>query len=469
MKIFVSLTAGCALLASTFAQAPFPVPGSIPHPVTDSALVQAEYERDTWADAVKHSGEFTPIGFDVGVHRFASDTRRGLIGRPRGNHVLDWQYPPASWLGGTALVYQGDARISSLRSRGLINEIEVDVESDGATIAWHQLDFPGWRALVDGVQVQIRTPAYRADEDATLGFQLVDVPRGRHTVTTVFGSTTVRIAGDGITFATTAALAGLLAAQLSRTKTRSFPQFAGLFGTIVIAVLAGGQLGSEISNQYTRRLVGDAPNRIVIDVAEAVSSGQARLSSPTGSRLASDAFLNVGFMQIGLSDMVGEAIDTRAHGGRRRRWLFMHPPSRVTVTFAVRESGTVFQSGVGLRPDAWLTDYGDGMVFTVEVTPTGGQSVTRSGGQRCSLRVNPRALRDERRWIDFRVSLDRWVGKTVDLTLLTGPVEDVRNDWGGWGNPVVAVDTSIRRPANGPRPPASVVPNPDTGCAPENG
>ena len=147
----------------------------------------------------------------------------------------------------------------------------------------------------------------------------------------------------------------------------------------------------------------------------------------------------------------------------------MHPPSRVTVTFAVRESGTVFQSGVGLRPDAWLTDYGDGMVFTVEVTPTGGQSVTGSGGQRCSLRVNPRALEDERRWIDFRVPLDRWVGQTVDLTLLTGPVEDVRNDWGGWGNPVVAVDTSIRRPANGPRPPASVVPYPDTGCAPANG
>ena len=469
LSAFGALAAGCALIASTLTGVPFPFPGAVPQPVSRASLVEAEYARDTWAGRVTSSGEFTPRMFDVAATQREADTRLGLIGRPRGNHVLDWQYPPAGWLGGAALIYEGEARITSLRSRGLINEIEVDVESDGATIAWHQLDFPGWRALVDGVQVQIRTPAYRADEDATLGFQLVDVPRGRHTVTTVFGSTTVRIAGDGITFATTAALAGLLAAQLSRTKTRSFPQFAGLFGSIVIAVLAGGQLGSEISNQYTRRLVGDAPNRIVIDVAEAVSSGQARLSSPTGSRLASDAFLNVGFMQIGVSDMVGEAIDTRAHGGRRRRWLFMHPPSRVTVTFAVRESGTVFQSGVGLRPDAWLTDYGDGMVFTVEVTPTGGQSVTRSGGQRCSLRVNPRALEDERRWIDFRVPLDRWVGKTVDLTLLTGPVEDVRNDWGGWGNPVVAVDTSIRRPANGPRPPASVVPNPDTGCAPENG
>ena len=121
-----------------------------------------------------------------------------------------------------------------------------------------------------------------------------------------------------------------------------------------------------------------------------------------------------------------------------------------------------------MRSDAWKTDYGDGMVFTVEISPAVGDR-SKQAVQRCSLRINPRALEDERRWIEFRVPLGRWVGQTVDLTLLTGPVEDVRNDWGGWGNPMVVVDTSIRRPANGPRPPASVVPNPDTGCAPESG
>ena len=464
---FGTLAAGCALIASTLTVAPFPFPGAIPQLVNRISLVEAEYARDTWAGRVTSSGEFTPRMFDVAATQREADTRLGLIGRPRGNHVLDWQYPPASWLGGTAMTYEGQARISSIRSRGLVNEIEVDVEGDGATIGWHQLDFPGWRALVDGVQVPIRTPAYRADEDATLGFQLVDVPRGRHTVTTVFGSTMVRISSDGITFAATVGLAIVLAAQVRRDRTRSLPQIASLVASVVLTLLAGGQLGSEISNQFARRLVGDAPNRIIVDIAEAVSSGQARLSSPTGSRLASDAFLNVGFMQIGLSDMVGVAVDPRAHGGRRRRWLFMHPPSRATVTFKIRDTGTVFQSGVGLRPDAWLTDYGDGMVFAVEISPAGVEKGLGAGGQRCSLRINPRALEDERRWIEFRVPLDRWVGQTVDLTLLTGPVEDVRNDWGGWGNPMVVVDTSIRRPANGPRPPASVVPYPDTGCAPE--
>ena len=432
LSAFGLLTAGCALIASTLTGVPFPYPGAMPQPVGRASLVEAEYARDTWAGRVTSSGEFTPRMFDVAATQREADTRLGLIGRPRGIHVLDWQYPPASWLGGTVLVYEGEARIGSLRSRGLMDEIQVDVEGASATIAWHQLDFPGWRGLVDGVQVPIRTPAYRADEDATLGFQLVDVPQGRHTVTTVFGSAPVRIAGDGITFATAVALACLLAIHVRRTRSRSLSQIAGLAVSVVIVALAGGQLGTEISNQHTRRLVGDVPNRIIVDIVEAVSADQARMLSPTGSRLAATAFLNVGFMQIGLSDMVGEAIDPLTHGGRRCRWLFMHPPSRATVSFAVRDSGTAFQSGVGLRPDAWQTHYGDNVAFTVEIAPAGGETGPHAG-QRCSLRINPRALEDERFWIEFRIPLDRWVGQTVDLTLLTGPVEDVRNDWGVGG------------------------------------
>ena len=465
---FGLLAAGCALIASTLLAAPFPSPGVPPHPVSRASLVEAEYARDTWAGRVTSSGEFTPRMFDVAATQRDEETRLGLIGRPRGNHVLDWQYPPASWIGGTVLVYQGEARIRSVRSRGLMSEVQVDVGTGGAVIAWHQLDFPGWRALVDGVPVPIRTPAYRADEDATLGFQLVDVPPGSHTVTSVFGSTTVRIVGDAITFGTALALACAMAVQVRRTRGRSLYGLSALVASAAIAGLAGGQLGSEVANQLTRHLVGDAPNRVVVDIAEVVKSGQARLSSPTGTRLGADAFLDVGVVQIGLSDMVGDILDPHAHGGRRRRWVFMHPPSRASVTLAVRDTGTAFQSGVGIRPDAWIADYGDGMVFTVEISPAVGDSSTQAV-QRCSLRINPRALQDERRWIEFRVPLDRWVGQTVDLTLHTSPAEDVRNDWGGWGNPVVVVDKSIRRPANGPRPPASVVPYPDTGCAPENG
>ncbi|NBX47412.1 MAG: hypothetical protein EBT22_09540, partial [Chloroflexi bacterium] len=410
--------AGCSLIASTLYGAPFPYPGATSQAVSRSSLVDAEYARDTWAGRVTSSGEFTPRLFDVAAKQRDEDTRLGLIGRPRGNHVLDWQYPPASWIGSTVLVYQGEARIRSLRSRGLINEVQVDVETGGATIAWRQLDFPGWR------------PAYRADEDATLGFQLVDVPQGSHTVTAVFGSTPVRILGDAISFGTAVVLACALALQSRRTKARSLSHLSALGASVVIAVLTGGQLSSEVAGQLTRRLVGDAPNRIIMDIAEAVTSGQARLSSPTGTRLASDAFLDVGVTQIGLSDMVGDAIDPHAHGGRRRRWVFMHPPSRATVTFGVQHTGTFFQSGVGMRSDAWKTDYGDGMVFTVEISPAVGDR-SKQAVQRCSLRINPRALEDERRWIEFRVPLDRWVGQTVDLTLLTGPVEDVRNDWGG--------------------------------------
>ena len=47
-KAVLSLTAGGTLLASTFAHVPFPLPGSMPRPVTGSTLVEAEYARDTW-------------------------------------------------------------------------------------------------------------------------------------------------------------------------------------------------------------------------------------------------------------------------------------------------------------------------------------------------------------------------------------------------------------------------------------
>jgi hypothetical protein len=131
----------------------------------------------------------------------------------------------------------------------------------------------------------------------------------------------------------------------------------------------------------------------------------------------------------------------------------MHPPAQATVRLRVPSRQTVFQSGIALRPDAWTTPFGDGVRFIVEARAGNGPREPLY-----SQRLNPRAFSDEHRWVEVRVELGRYAGQEIELTLRTDPVEDVRYDWAGWGNPMVIVDPGIRRPPNGPRPPASLPP-----------
>ena len=98
---------------------------------------------------------------------------------------------------------------------------------------------------------------------------------------------------------------------------------------------------------------------------------------------------------------------------------------------------------------------GDGVRFAVDVSFAGAPPV-----EIYALRLNPRANEDERRWVEVRVPLGPYAGRTIDLTLRTDPVDDVRNDWAGWGNPMVVVDHTVLRPSNGPVVPASVGPRP---------
>ena len=170
----------------------------VSHAVDANALLRTEFNRDAWnGGAATGSGEFTPVGVDID---------EAIPGRPRGNQVFDRDYPPGSWVGSTALVYAGSARITELRRDVLRNDVGVEVASSGATVAFHQLWFPGWRASIDGTEVPILVPPYDASKDPRLGFQLVYVPWIYHTVTTVFGSTRPCMTGDAITALTAIAL-----------------------------------------------------------------------------------------------------------------------------------------------------------------------------------------------------------------------------------------------------------------------
>ncbi len=105
--------------------------------------------------------------------------------------------------------------------------------------------------------------------------------------------------------------------------------------------------------------------------------------------------------------------------------------------------------------EAWYTDYVDGVRFSVDITPDGHDTSSA-----CAIRLNPRANEDERQWIEVRIPLGGYVGRRIEITLRTDPVDDVRNDWSGWGNPLVVIDRTLLRPPNGPDVPMVVVDRP---------
>jgi hypothetical protein len=419
------------------------------HAVGADTLLRTEFNRDLWnGGTVTGNAEFTPVGVDISM---------SVPGHPSGNQVFGRQYPPGSWVGSTALVYAGSARITELRRDGLRMETVVDVEGDGATVAFHQLSFPGWRGYVDGKLAPIRVPPYDPAEDARLGFHLVDVPGGRHVVTVIFGSTLPRITGDAITAVTGIAILVILLGYLrfnwqslavwSRTRWIA----AGVVGCVFAGMAIAQTTFEVVMTLPPRSVPGTSPNLIVANVADLVRSGRSRISSPTGADLGADKFVDVRWLLVG--PLVGSRPDVVEfpHGGRQRQWLFMHPSSRVAFDVTVPEAQTFFTAGMALRPEAWYTDFGDGVRFAVDVAVGGA-----TPSEVYAIRLNPRANLDEQRWVEVRVPLASYVGRQIEITLRTDPVDDVRNDWAGWGNPMVVIDRTLLRPVNGPIVPASV-------------
>ncbi len=444
----VAVASVMSVAIGSLADAPIPFLEGVSHAVDANALLRTEFNRDAWnGGAATGSGEFTPVGVDIAV---------AIPGRPRGNQVFDRDYPPGSWVGSTALVYAGSARITELRRDVLRNEVGVEVESSGATVAFHQLWFPGWRAFIDGAEVSIRVPPYDASEDSRLGFQLVDVPAGYHTVTTVFGSTLPRMTGDAITALTAIAVTIAMLMNLGR----GWPTIVSWSraGWIVASVASLGFAGMaiaqtvfEVSMSQPPSVPGTTPNLIIADVADLVRNGRTRISSPTGSALGADKFIDVRWLLVGAFDASRPNRVEFPHGGRQRQWLFMHPESRVAFDVTVPETATYFTAGMALRTEAWYTDYGDGVRFSVDIASDGHEA-----SPAYAIRLNPRANEDERQWIDVRIPLGGYVGRQIEITLRTDPVDDVRNDWAGWGNPMVVIDRTLLRPVNGPIVPASV-------------
>jgi hypothetical protein len=167
--------------------------------------------------------------------------------------------------------------------------------------------------------------------------------------------------------------------------------------------------------------------RIVADVIALTQQGQARIASPSGAVLG--PFVNVQKLFI---------------APRERRWLYMHPPSSVSLPVFLPPRAA-FQAGLALDPRTWEADGADGVRFIIEVTPDG------EGTQRVlDEPVNPRARTEQRTWLDRWVDLSAFGGRHVTLTLRTDPASTAEYDWAGWADPIIFVQKGARRPGGGP-------------------
>jgi hypothetical protein len=382
-----------------------------PPPPPDGGMVFAR-ETDRYAGGTTSTGEFLPRTVEI------ADLTPGVH---RGLSVFTDAIPEASWHAGLVRIPSGDAEITAIdhaRNR-IIAEVDATTAS---TVAFHQFMFPGWRATVDGIPAPLAAAPYDESIHASLGYMVVAVPAGRHRVEVAFGTTPARVIGTTVSIMTLtlglAAVAWKWRRRIANWARILQPKGArtvvvGIF-VAVIAVITlvawRGRPRPATAALITRIIPEVAQNRVV----SRTPGGQGTGPMPP-------------FLEIRRPAILGDT----------RPFLFMHPPSDVTVTLEVPPNAYL-QAGLACLPETWETDYGDGVRFHADVTDASGTHTI------LDRRVNPRAKREDRRWIDVWANLGSTAGETVRLTLRTDPAEDLSYDWCGWANPQVVTWDSPR-------------------------
>ncbi len=106
---------------------------------------------------------------------------------------------------------------------------------------------------------------------------------------------------------------------------------------------------------------------------------------------------------------------------------FQHPISSLSYILTPDEESRFFLFRLGLDPEVWRPDRGDGVLFRVSAREDGNEEVVFSRW------VDPKNNPDDRRWIDGAVDLSPYLGRAVTLVLSTGPGDSGIWDWAGWG------------------------------------
>lgn len=431
-----------AMAFNILPQRPLPLDPELSRHIGFDTIVDADRAHPGFTDSTE---EFLPRTADYEVW---------LGTEARGFWLYERMFPEVSWLAGRLKVWEGNAGIHAIDGGLLWTTATVTVDGSGSTLAFHQLAFSGWRAWIDDQPAALYPAPLIPAQAIQPGFILVDVPPGEHRVSIRFAPDGARLAGSGLTLLACLALAGVLArkaiAERGRPRdthrrwwpalpspvllwwarhptwtpvsTRAALLSAGTVALVLITFVAGTRTVIALFPPHAS--AGDS--QLTLNVIDGVAQGPRRVVSPTGAALGLDKFLDIRFLRVQTPDR-----PLRDRGPEPRRWLFMHPPTQVSLQTLVPQDG-YFQAGLALDPAMWDAPLGDGVRFVVTVD---GDGLPRSVIVDATL--NPRAQGEHRRWVDVLVDLSPWTGRTVELTLATYPREEPSFDWAGWGEPAI--------------------------------
>jgi len=392
-------------------------PGSPPaHDVDGQDLIADETNH--FGAGTTGTGEFLPRTVWFAVY---------TKGIERGIKLYDDARDEAGWQAGLVRLLGGRAAVVSIDRAP--NWIGATVEAETpAQLAFHQLLFPGWRAFVDGRPAAVAPAPYDERLQASLGYMVVQVPAGMHRVEVRFGPTTVRLAASLVSAGAAASLLAWWALTVTRVR-RPQLRAAGAMVAAGAGLAAAAIVQLQAMAPQAAAPAGTA--RVIADIAGTVRSGHAATAAPNGSGAGVlPPFLDVQFEEV---------------AREQRRWLYMHPPSRVSIRLRVPPQAYL-QAGLALDPATWTADVGDGVRFLVEADSPGGHVLL------LDRQLNPRARLDERGWNDVWVSLAPVAGQEVTLTLRTEPGHDLSFDWAGWANPQVVIWDAARPNPGAPHP-----------------
>ncbi|MBN1423328.1 hypothetical protein JXA88_02120 [Candidatus Fermentibacteria bacterium] len=119
-------------------------------------------------------------------------------------------------------------------------------------------------------------------------------------------------------------------------------------------------------------------------------------------------------------------------GGDTRKCIFMHPVSTARFDLVVPAKAKL-SFAVGMPQDVWNKP-GDGVTFHVSIADG-----TSDPTVAFSRYVNPKAVNEDRVWLEAEVDLSLYEGQRVSLLLATdsGPSDHPGWDFAGWADPVI--------------------------------
>lgn len=143
--------------------------------------------------------------------------------------------------------------------------------------------------------------------------------------------------------------------------------------------------------------------------------------------LAYDYRLAARFLPAEQKEGATGRLDVFTINGEDELVLFQHPVSSLSYAFTPDEESKFLLFRLGMDPQVWQPDQGDGVLFTVSMEENGRNRTLFSRW------VDPKNNPEDRRWIDGMVDLSPYLGQPITLTLSTSPGDSLEWDWAGWG------------------------------------